>query len=222
MTRRIEFFFDFLSPYAYLAHTRLPTLADKYGYELVYKPFDMPAAKRAAGNTAPPAPAIPVKFRYVSTDFRRWAARYGVPLNMPWLVRSDAPLETLKQGIDVPRTGLDTTRANRGMFFALDRGQGRDYATRVWGGSYGAPAGPLVGSEELLMDVARQLGWSPEELREFVQSDAAEQRYAESTREAIRRGVFGAPTMIVDDEMWWGNDRLGLLEDYLCAHPANS
>jgi len=79
-----------------------------------------------------------------------------------------------------------------------------------------------VGSEELLMDVARQLGWSPEELREFVQSDAAEQRYAESTREAIRRGVFGAPTMIVDDEMWWGNDRLGLLEDYLCAHPANS
>ena len=222
MTRRIEFFFDFLSPYAYLAHCRLPTLADQYGYELVYKPFNMPAAKRAAGNTAPPAPALPVKFRYVSTDLRRWAQRYGVPLNMPWLVNSDASLETLKQGINVPTTGLDTTRANKGMFHALDRGQGREYATRLWGGSYGAPGGLLVGSEELLMDVARQLGWSPEELREFVQSDAAEQRYAESTREAIRRGVFGAPTMIVDDEMWWGNDRLGLLEDYLCAHPANS
>ena len=219
MTRRIEFFFDFLSPYAYLAHCRLPTLADQYGYELVYKPFNMPAAKRAAGNTAPPAPALPVKFRYVSTDLRRWAQRYGVPLNMPWLVKSDASLETLKQGINVPTTGLDTTRANKGMFHALDRGQGREYATRLWGGSYGAPGGLLVGSEELLIDVARQLGWSAEELLEFVQSGAAEQRYAENTREAIGRGVFGAPTMIVDDQMWWGNDRLALLEDYLSAHP---
>jgi 2-hydroxychromene-2-carboxylate isomerase len=221
VTRRIEFFFDFLSPYAYLAHCRLPTLADKYGYDLVYKPFNMPAAKRAAGNTAPPAPAIPVKFRYISADFRRWADRYGVPLNMPWLVKSDAPLETLKQGIDVPKTGLDTTRANKGMFFALDRGQGREYATRLWGGSYGAPGGPLVGSDELLMDVARQLGWSAEELLDFVQSDAAEQRYAQNTEEAISRGVFGAPTMVVDEEMWWGNDRLVLLEEYLSAHPAS-
>lgn len=215
VTRRIEFFFDFLSPYAYLAHCRLPTLADKYGYVLVYKPFNMPAAKRAAGNTAPPAPAIPVKFRYVSTDFRRWADRYGVPLNMPWLVEPDASLETLKQGINVPTTGLDTTRANKGMFYALDRGQGRDYAARLWGGSYGTPGGPLVGSEELLIDVARQMGWPAEELLEFVQSEAAGKRYAENTEEAIRRGVFGAPTMFVDDEMWWGNDRLGLLEDYL-------
>jgi 2-hydroxychromene-2-carboxylate isomerase len=218
VTRCIEFFFDFLSPYAYLAHCRLPALADEYGYELVYKPFNMHAAKRAAGNTTPPGPAIPVKFRYICTDFRRWAERYGVPFSMPWMVRPDASAEDLKN-IDVPKQGLDTTWANKGMFFALDRGQGRDYANRLWGGSFGANG--LVGSHELLMDVARQLGWSPEDLLEFVQSDAAEARYEANTREAVSRGVFGAPTMFVDDEMWWGNDRLGLLEEYLAAHPAS-
>lgn len=218
MTRHIEFFFDFLSPYSYLAHCRLPALADKYGYELIYRPFNMPAAKRAAGNTAPATPAIPVKFRYACTDMRRWAEKYGVPFNMPWAVKSDASMEELKS-IDLPKTGLDTTWANKGMFFALDRRQGRDYAERLWNGSFGS--GGLVGSEELLMDVARQMGWSTEALLDFLQSDAVEKRYGENNKEAQSRGVFGAPTMIVDNEMWWGNDRLGLLEDYLAAHPAS-
>lgn len=208
----IEFFFDFLSPFSYLVHCRLPGLADRYDRELVYKPFNMIAAKHAAGNTGPATPLIPVKFRYICTDLRRWAEKYGVPLDMPWAVTSDATREEL-ENINLPHTGLDTSCANKAMFYALDRGQGRAYADRIWGGSFAS--GGLVGSEELLVDVARQLGWSPDVVLDFVRSEEAEKCYQENNSEAQRRGVFGSPTMLVGDDMWWGNDRLELLEEYL-------
>jgi len=215
VAKPIEFFFDFLSPFSYLAHCQLPALADKYSRELVYKPFNMIAAKHAAGNTGPATPLIPVKFRYICTDLCRWAAKYNVPFNMLWAVRSDATAEEL-ENINLPGTGLDTTRANKGMFYALDRRRGRDYADRIWSGSFGS--GGLVGSEELILDVARRMDWSPEALLDFVESDEAEKRYEDNNIEARRRGVFGSPTMLVGDEIWWGNDRLELLEDYLARH----
>jgi 2-hydroxychromene-2-carboxylate isomerase len=218
MTTTIEFFFDFISPFAYLAHCRLPALADKYGYGLVYKPFNLFAAKLAAGSTGPGTPQIPAKFRYISADLRRWEQKYGVALVMPWLHKPGAPLTSEKP--QVPKEVGDTSRANKGTFFALERGQGREYVTRLWGATFGS--GGYAGNEGLLRDVARQMGWSPDEFLTFVQSGAAERLYEKSNKEAQSRGVFGAPTMMVGDEMWWGNDRLGLLEEYLAAHPADA
>lgn len=215
VTRQIEFFFDFQSPFSYFVHTRLPRLADEYGYTVVYKPFNMHLAKRTAGNTTPPTPLIPAKFRYVCSDFRRWADRYGIPFIIAWEVPPDAPLEGLK--VNLPKTGLDTTRANKAMFYAIDRGDAREFATRLWAASYGS--GRLVGSDEVLQDVARDLGWPVAELMAFTESETAASRYEDNTREAISRGVFGAPTMLVDEEMWWGNDRLVFVEEYLAAHP---
>lgn len=213
--RSIEFFFDFLSPFSYLAHCRLPALAKLYGYELVYKPFNMFEAKKATGNTGPATPHIPFKFLYICTDLRRWADRYGVSFSMPWAVASNATMEELKN-IKLPDSGLDTTRVNKAMFFAIDRGQAQTFAEQIWGGSFGSNG--LVGSETLLIYVAHEMGWSPDELQEFIESDEALDRYRATTIEAINRGVFGAPTMIVDDEMWWGNDRLDLVEEYLAKH----
>jgi len=217
VTRQLEFFFDFQSPFSYFAHTRLPGLADTYGYQLVYKPFNMHLAKRTAGNTTPPTPLIPAKFRYICSDFRRWAVRYGIPFTIAWEVPADAPLEGLQ--VKLPAAGLDTTRVNKAMFFAIDQGKARDFATRIWAESFGA--GRLVGSDEVMLDVARQLGLSTDTLLAFVESAEAERRYGDNTDEAISRGVFGAPTMMVDDELWWGNDRLAFVEDYLAAHPGH-
>lgn len=59
-TKVIDFFFDFMSPFAYLAHSQLPELARKHGYELRYRPIDLPAAKLAAGNTGPPNVSMPI------------------------------------------------------------------------------------------------------------------------------------------------------------------
>ena len=196
----IDFYFDFLSPYSYLAQCRLPALADKYGYGVTYKPIDLKAAKLAAGNTGPATAQMPVKMRYAMADLTRWANKYEVPLAFA----------------QVPPV---TERANKGTFFAYQKGQGPAYVSALWAATFGA--GGEFNRDELLSDVARQLGWSPEEFLEFLQSDTAQRLYQESNKAAHDRGVFGAPTMMVGDEMWWGNDRLDLLEEYLAAHPAS-
>lgn len=212
--KKIEFYFDYLSPFSYLAHCRLPALAKEYDCELVYKPFSLFAAKKAAGNSGPATPHIPVKFRYICADFQRWAKKYGVPFSMPWAVAPNATMDELKY-IRLPESGLDTTRVNKAMFYAIDHDQAQPFAEQIWAGSFGANG--LVGSEQLLLDVVRAFGWSPQEVQEFIDSDVAAARYQAVTNEAIELGVFGAPTMVVDGQLWWGNDRLSLLEEYLAG-----
>lgn len=198
--KNIEFFFDLMSPYAYLAHCRLPALAEKYGYGITYKPIDLKAAKLAAGNTGPSTAQMPAKLRYAIADLTRWAQKYDVPFS---LAMSGPPMPE---------------RANKGAFYALGKGQERDYVARLWAATFGA--GGDVNSDALLSDVARQMGWSPEVFLEFIRSDKAARLYDELNKEAHARGVFGVPTMIVDDQMWWGNDRLALLEEYLAERRA--
>lgn len=193
--KNIEFYFDFLSPYAYLSHARLPALAEKYGYKIIYKPIDLKVVKLAAGNTGPSTAQMPLKLRYAMADLTRWAQKYGVPFAFA------------TSGPPIPE------RANKGAFYALEKGQECDYVSKLWAATFGA--GGDVNSDALLSDVARQMGWSPEAFLEFIQSEKAARLYDESNKEAHGRGVFGVPTMIVDDQMWWGNDRLGLLEEYL-------
>lgn len=208
--KTIDFFFDFTSPYAYLANCPLPALADKYGYELVYRPIDLFAAKQAAGNNGPPSPQIPNKFRYINQDLLRWADRYGVPFKLP----KPAPGQDA-----IRKEQIDSSRANKGMFFAMEQGRGREYASRVWSKTFGS--GGLIGDDENLRSVAREMGWSPEALFDFIHSDKAEELYEDGNEAAHGRGVFGVPIMMVGDEMWWGNDRLSLLEEYLAVQSAS-
>ena len=193
--RVLDFYFDFMSPFAYLAHTQLPTLAQKYGLQIAYHAIDLPAAKLAAGNTAPPNVSIPVKLRYLVTDMQRWAQRYGVPLAFP---------KTLK-----------SLRLNLGLYFAIDRGRAEDYLWAAWLPTWGQ--GGDMDDEALIRDVARSMDWNPAEFLGFIESPQARERYALDNRDAQARGVFGAPTMMLGDQMWWGNDRLGFLEEHLAT-----
>lgn len=193
--RVLDFYFDFMSPFAYLAHTQLPALAALYELQIAYHAIDLPAAKLAIGNTAPPNVSMPVKLRYLVTDMQRWARRYGVPLAFP---------KTLK-----------SARLNRGLYYAADRGCESDYVRAAWLPTWGQ--GGDMGDEALIADIARAMGWDAAAFLAFTESPQAQERYARDNREAQARGVFGAPTMMLDDQMWWGNDRLGFLEEHLAA-----
>lgn len=193
----IDFYFDFMSPYSYLAHCRLPALAQKYGCEIVYKPIDLKAAKLAAGNTGPATAQMPVKLRYAIADLTRWKNRYQIPLAFA----NTPPL---------------SERANKGVYYALEKGQAEPYVNALWDATFGV--GGDFNSDELLGGVASQLGWEPKEFLQFIDSDMAAELYDKGNKEAQERGVFGAPIMMVGDEMWWGNDRLDFLEEYLAAH----
>lgn len=196
MSRHVDYFFDFLSPFSYLAHHRLPQLADTYGYALNYKPIDLQAAKIAAGNTGPSARDIPPKARYGVTDIKRWAERLDVPFVLPQSFRSE--------------------QLNKGTFFAMDRGAATAYVQKAGNAIFGL--GQDIGDETVIRGIAEAMGWSADEFLAFIRSDAAAELYAATTRDAIDRGVFGVPTFIINGEMWWGNDRLMFVEDYLRAH----
>ena len=193
MSGDLEFYFDFLSPFAYLAHDRVCGLARRYGRKLAYLPIDLPAAKIAAGNTGPSNRDIPAKLRYLMTDVGRWAQRFNLPVSFP--------------------ASLDSHRMNAGTFYALDRGLGEKYVRA--GFHLGWGTGGDMGSDETLTRLAEIMGWPPAEFIEYAGASKALPEYVASTRQAVERGVFGVPTVIVDDQMWWGNDRLDFVEEYL-------
>jgi 2-hydroxychromene-2-carboxylate isomerase len=199
-TRAIDFYFDFISPFSYLAHQRLPELAARFGYALDYHVADLATLKRLAGNTAPRMVDMPLKLSYSRIDQKRWADRYGVPI---------AP----------PPGSHDSSWLNRGTFYAADRNQTPDYVAAVW--IRMRRDGRDLAEESTWREVARDLGWKPDEFVAFVRSKASQMRYQEASHDAHGRGVFGVPTMMIGDEMWWGNDRLDFLEDHLKARVAS-
>ena len=193
MSGELEFYFDFLSPFAYLAHDRVCGLARRYGRKLTYLPIDLPAAKIAAGNTGPSNREIPAKLRYMMTDVDRWAKRVNLPVSFP--------------------ASLDSHRMNAGTFYALDRSLGEKYVRE--GFNLGWGLGGDIGSDETLTRLAEIMGWPPAEFIEYAGASKALPEYVASNRQAVEKGVFGVPTVIVDDQMWWGNDRLDFVEEYL-------
>lgn len=199
--KTIDFYLDFLSPYSYLANQRLQNMAAKYGCVLRYHPIDLKAAKLAAGNDGPATVQMPVKLRYVMQDLNRWAQRYGLPLAFA----------------QVPPV---TDRVNKGLFYAADRDCASAYASAVWSATF-ACAGEF-NSDVVLRQVASQMSWDEEDFLSFVSSERADERYSNSNAQAQSLGVFGAPTIIVEGEMWWGNDRLDFLEEYLAENCASA
>lgn len=199
MAVAIDFYFDFISPYSYLAHTQLPKIAARHGYAVTYHPVDLNLLKTAGGNTGPASREQPLKFSYVYADFARWSARYGVPMK--------------RLGGYDPKC-----RLTRGTFYARDRGKAGEYVTATWQRIWGE--GGSLADEGLMRAVAREMGWNEGEFLVFLDSLDADARFKAETDAAHKRGVFGVPTMMLGEELWWGNDRLDFLEEYLAAHAA--
>lgn len=195
MQASLEFYFDFMSPYAYLAFQRLPALAARYSHSVIYKPVELGVLKLAAGNTGPPTREMPLKLAYAMTDIGRWAQRYGAPFSVR------------------PGMSLDSDLLNKGTFYAIDRDEAEAYIRAAWAATYGH--GQSMNDEAVIASVAGTLGWDSGEFREYLSSDVAKQRYAAGMDEARRNGIFGVPTMRLGKQLWWGNDRLDFVEEQL-------
>lgn len=196
MAAKVEFFLDFMSPFAYLAHHRLQKMQKEFGFELLYHAIDLPYVKTAVGNTGPTNRSIPAKIAYLTEDLQRWARIYGIPLVTP--------------------ASHDSKLANTGMLVANERGCPTEYANEVWKRTWGA--GGDFASFDLLREVAEALGWDGREFEREIQAPQRIEAYQRSSDDAVRRGVFGVPIMIADGNMWWGNDRLNFLQKYLSGN----
>jgi 2-hydroxychromene-2-carboxylate isomerase len=193
--KRVELYYDLVSPYSYLAYGRVGRICEENGAELVLRPMLLGAVHKAVGLQAPIE--TKPKASYQARDIRRWAEYYGLPLEFP----APFPFRTLK-----------TMRA--AMFLRV-RGE-LDAFTREAFALYweegGAPEGLEADEDTPVSTVARRIGVDPEEVMSGAASPEAKQDLMAATSEAVERGVFGAPAFFVGGEMFWGNDRLHFVE----------
>lgn len=186
--KTMAFYFDYRSPYGYLAWTqfgRMPGSVD-------YRPMDIVDLMRKVENV-PTSVICSAKNRYVGKDLARWARRYGVPFAR----HPDAAT------IDARRLLRATLAAQR--FDAMPVAVKAIYEAR-W-----ASAAPLSTADEVAALLGRA-GLDAALLAQLIDDPALDQDLDAATDQAAADGVFGAPTFFVDDEMFFGNDRL----DFVC------
>lgn len=189
----VKFYFDYISPYAYLASTQLPRLE----LDITWQPISVIEVMDKVGNQ--PTPRCPAKLRYAMEDTQRWAARYGVPLrvNQDWWAALEAG-------------EFDMRALSRGALAAQTLGCFDDFhvclSNAIWGG-LNSDVVSRAGREQLL----NEAGLDGAQVWDKAESDSIGNELEQRNEQAAQAGVFGVPIFVVGDEMFFGNDRLDFL-----------
>jgi 2-hydroxychromene-2-carboxylate isomerase len=195
MPKDLDFYFDVGSPAAYLAWTQLPRLARETGATVHYKPMLLGGVFQATGNRSPME--VPPKSRWMNEDLARHARRYGVafrhnphfPINTLMLMRGALGLQMRQPDKLVPY------------------GDAIFRAIWVEGRNMNDPG--EVGA------ALQQAGFDPQALLALTQDGEVKENLKAVTQAAVARGVFGAPTFFVGDQMFWGQDRIDFVKEAL-------
>jgi 2-hydroxychromene-2-carboxylate isomerase len=187
MGKTVEFYFDFGSPYSYLAYRALPAIAAAHSAQIALRPMLLGGVFKATGNHSPIE--IPAKNRWLRLDLERWAARYGAkfahnpyfPINTLTLMRGAAGMQM--RGTDFPK-----------------------YVEAMFHAMWEEPRN--LGDQNELAAVLREAGIDADGFQTLVNDPAVKEQLKKNTEEAVARGVFGAPAFFVGEEMFWGQDRL--------------
>ncbi|MDO9198566.1 2-hydroxychromene-2-carboxylate isomerase [Rhodoferax sp.] len=197
MSKTVDFYFDFGSPAAYLAWTQLPKICAETGAQLVWKPMLLGGVFQATGNRAPMM--VPLKGSYLFVDLARFARRYDVPLKF----NPNFPINT-----------LTLMRAAVGLQM---RGDVRfeDYCAAMFRAIW--VDAQNMNDPAVVAAVLTSAGFDPQALLALSSEPAVKDGLKAVTEAAVQRGVFGAPTFFVADQMFWGQDRLDFVREALAS-----
>ncbi|MVW87939.1 2-hydroxychromene-2-carboxylate isomerase [Pseudomonas sp. PB101] len=195
MSKTVEFYFDLGSPATYLAYTQLPKICAQTDTQLIYIPLLLGGVFKATGNASPAT--VPAKGRYMFQDLDRYAKRYGVPLKF----NPHFPINTLMLMRAV--TGMQLRHPERFAAFidCLFK------ALWVDGRSLDEPA--------TVAAVLSENGFDPQEVLALTADEEVKALLKDNTEKAVQRGVFGAPSMFVDNRLYFGQDRLDFVLEAL-------
>jgi 2-hydroxychromene-2-carboxylate isomerase len=190
--REVSFFFDFSSPFAYLASTQIEAVARRAGASVRWKPFLLGALFKAIGTPDVPLFTMPEPKRVLAgLDMTRWAEHYGVPLAFP----SRFPIRSVK----ALRMVLEVPDAQKpALVHALFRAAWADDRD--------------LSDDAALADIATSAGFDGENLVRGTEDVHVKARLRDATEEAERAGLCGAPSFLVGDLLFWGQDRLVFVE----------
>ena len=193
--RTVDFYFDFGSPAAYLAYTQLAKLSADTGATVVMKPMLLGGVFQATGNRPPIS--VPLKGAYLFQDMGRYAKRYGVPLVM----NPHFPINTItlmRADVGLGLRGDDRLGSYRNAVFRA-----------IWVDQQN------LNDPASVANVLAKAGFDPVAMMAIVADPQVKDALKNSTQAAVDRGIFGAPTFFVGDQMFWGQDRLDFVREAL-------
>lgn len=202
MTRppAVEIWFEFASSYSYLAVMRVAEAARAAGVTLRWRPFLLGPVFLSLGWNDSPFNIYPPKGRYMWRDMARLAAKYDIPFQLP---------------SQFPRNGLLAARV---AVLGQDQPWIGDFARAAMRANFGEDRD--IGQPDVIADLLNALNLPAEALITEAQSPANKQALRAQTEQAAALGIFGAPTFLVDGEMFWGNDRLDDALAWACRDDA--
>jgi len=191
MAQTIDFYFDFGSPTAYLAHKRLQQLKAQYGCTIDYKPVLLGGLFKASGNMSPVT--VPTKGKYMMTqDLPRFAALYQVPLTVN------------------PHFPINTLNLMRGAVATLGQDYFDNYVEAVYDAIW--VNGDNMGDLDVVANVLSDAELNAQKIIAATQDPDVKATLISNTEAAVARGCFGAPTMFIGNDMFFGQDRMQFIE----------
>jgi 2-hydroxychromene-2-carboxylate isomerase len=190
----IAFYFDFSSPYGYIAGRLINDIAAKHGRSVLWKPILLGAIFKLTGMQ--PLTAIPLKGDYGRRDFARTARLHGISFTMP---------------DPFPFSGINANRA----FYWVEKSDpdlARELAKALYDAAFN---GGDISTVPAVADIAASKGIDRESITAGMAAPDIKDRTRAATDEAIARGVFGSPFFIIDGEPFWGADRMDQIEKWL-------
>jgi 2-hydroxychromene-2-carboxylate isomerase len=199
MAAPVDFYFEFASPYGYLASTQIDAIAARHGRTVAWHPIMLGAAFKETG--AKPLTQTPLKGPYLLHDVPRFARLLGVPLTLPPVMPMNS-LASSRACLWLEETDPATAKRLAQALLRAHWGEGRD-----------------LSAPEAVAEVAAGLGIDRASLLAAVADQRVKDRLKAQTQAAIERGVFGSPFVFVDDEPFWGADRLDQVDTWLGRSP---
>lgn len=189
----VEFYFDYGSPYSYIAYCRLPELQRRTGARVEYRPMLLGGVFQATGNSSPAL--IKAKWGHSRRDLERHVAKYGIPFRYnPYFI-------------------VNTLKLMRGAVVAAADGTLERYNDAAFAGMW--RDGRKMDEDAAIAEVLRAAGLDDRHFLARIAEDDVKRTLKQWTEAAVARGVFGAPTCFVGDEMIFGQDRLDFVADAL-------
>jgi len=197
MGKKLEFFYDCSSPWTYLAFSKIEDVARRHNADLIWRPILVGGVFNAVNPSVYETRERPVKpkARYYAKDLQDWAHLYGLKIGQPTVF----PVNSVK--------------AMRGAFVAHEHGKISPYSRCVFEQYWGENRD--ISKDESLRDIVKMVGLDEKEYFSKIASPEYKDKLKHNTDELIERGGFGSPTMFVDGDMFFGNDRLMLVEHAL-------
>ncbi len=186
--RTIQFWFEFASTYSYPAAMRVEALAQEASVKVEYRPVLLGPIFASQGLPDSPFNVFPTKGRYMWRDLERICAGYGLPFVRPSVF---------------PRNGLLAARV---ALVAADDPWGPAFVRAVYAANFAEDRD--IADPEVVASILRSLDQDPAAVLARAAEPSNKERLRAQNEEAVKLGIFGAPSFVVGGELFWGNDRL--------------